>query len=531
MGEAMKPRPPDRQHGDRARRVSTGQRSAPKGGRGGGGPGDGGRAHDWYARHHPLRWRPLTWLLIDVDAFGVGFLVGLAVGYRRLSPLGSDAEEGVSMLVFFAIAGMLLLNVVIALSVSITQLLMRHRRSTTRSAHRLIWLPAPIALVLAGLFGNHLMFSWYAEERISEGPSLQVWRQLPSDSDGLGGDGDQVVNDVILSGARMVAVGSDGVVGTQDAAVWQAVGRTAWTRIRQDAFGGRGAQVMTDIAIGPSGLVAVGYEERGGDVDAAAWTTTDGRTWSRVPDDERILGGDGDQIVNGLESAGGRLVAVGSTGTGSNERAAVWISTDGAAWSRIDEHDMSGGTARTSMTSIDAGGSLIVAAGSGDSGDHAPIWTSTDGLTWSRVPDRSHVFAGARLSDVAVDGPDVVAVGNIGSDAAVWMSTRDGASWSRVPHDEFVFGGYAASRMNDVMFAGDAIVAGGATSWPTSPVGEVWISIDRATWSRVAHAGPMTSGSINAVTGVGERLVGVGAVFTQTSGRDGSVWITVRAVG
>ncbi len=69
--------------------------------------------HGW---PHPLRWRKLTWYIVAVDAFGVGFLVGLLVGYRRVSPLGAGAEEGVAMVVFLTVAIAFLLNVGLALA-------------------------------------------------------------------------------------------------------------------------------------------------------------------------------------------------------------------------------------------------------------------------------------------------------------------------------------------------------------------------------------------------------------------------------
>ena len=44
----------------------------------------------------------------------------------------------------------------------------------------------------------------------------------------------------------------------------------SWTRVESDAFGGSGDQSINDIAIGGPGLVAVGADGSGGDLDAAA---------------------------------------------------------------------------------------------------------------------------------------------------------------------------------------------------------------------------------------------------------------------
>ncbi len=45
--------------------------------------------------HHPLRWRRFTWSIIDVDHFGLGFVLGLIVGYNLLIPFSQDAQEGI----------------------------------------------------------------------------------------------------------------------------------------------------------------------------------------------------------------------------------------------------------------------------------------------------------------------------------------------------------------------------------------------------------------------------------------------------
>lgn len=488
-----------------------------------------------HGRYHPLRWRQFTWFIVHVEAFGAGFFVGLLIGYRLLSPLGSNAQEGVAMLLFFAVALAVLVTVVLAVACLITGLVTWQRRSGGEPVHRWIWLPAPIALVIGGLLGTQLIWGWYANERISDSPSLRVWSQLPADTTVFGGDGNQIMNDVILDGPAQVAVGSDGLAGGEDAAVWTSSDRRSWSRVPDQAvFGGEGAQVMSSVSAGPGGLVAVGYEAIEGDADAAVWTSLDGTTWSRVPHDERIFGGKGNQIMNDVTRAGSGLVAVGSSGPEGMEHAAVWISPDGVSWSRVpDDAAVFGGSGPTFMASVDAGASWIVAVGythAWTRGDPAPVWISRDGLTWSRVPDHEGVFGGAWLSGVAVGGSGIVSVGRVDTDAAVWTSPADRMRWSRVPHDEFVFGGYASSIMNSVIFSGSTMVVVGATSWPTSPVGEAWLSADGTTWSRVAHTGPMTPGMMNGVTGVGGRLVAVGLVVGDEAGPDASVWVTVREV-
>jgi hypothetical protein len=69
-----------------------------------------------------------------------------------------------------------------------------------------------------------------------------------------------------------------------------------WSRVPQDetVFGGEGEQRMRCVTAGGPGLVAVGWNgDRFADVpdfDALVWTSVDDITWSRVPHDEEVFG-------------------------------------------------------------------------------------------------------------------------------------------------------------------------------------------------------------------------------------------------
>ena len=66
-----------------------------------------------------------------------------------------------------------------------------------------------------------------------------------------------------------------------------------WSRVPHDeaVFGGEGAQMRSVIAGGP-GLVAIGVDESGGDQDGAVWTSPDGTTWSLSPTTRRSSAGE-----------------------------------------------------------------------------------------------------------------------------------------------------------------------------------------------------------------------------------------------
>ena len=258
--------------------------------------------------------------------------------------------------------------------------------------------------------------------------------------------------------------------------------------------------------------------------------------WTRVPHDETVFGGDGEQSMFGVTVGGPGLVAVGATGGWEGDGdAAVWTSPDGLTWSRVP-HDESvfGGANSQTMWDVTIGGPGLVAVGWDGQGilDDVPdvdaaIWTSPDGVTWSRVPHDEEVFGGAWINGVTVGGPGLVAVGGTegyftDGDAVVWTSV-DGITWSRVPHDETIFGGPQRQTMHDVVVGGPGLVAvgmnGGIGPWDNNPGANaaVWTSVDGITWSRVPHDesvfGTGGNPSMLGVTAGGPGLVAVGADY------------------
>ena len=181
---------------------------------------------------------------------------------------------------------------------------------------------------------------------------------------------------------------------------------SGWSRIPHDeaVFGDA---VMWGVTAGGPGLVAVGGESfwlyDPGDIhhivwasseyevgsgDAVVWTSPDGITWSRVPNDETVFGGDGEQQMLSVTAGGPGLVAVGFDGGLDNRGsdAAVWTSVDGIVWSRIPHVEaVFGGDGQQRMLSVTVGGPGLVAVGfdttlDADRAD-AAVWTSVDGIT------------------------------------------------------------------------------------------------------------------------------------------------------
>jgi hypothetical protein len=267
-------------------------------------------------------------------------------------------------------------------------------------------------------------------------PDGVTWTRVPHDEAVFGGTGSQAMNSVVAGGPGLVAVGNDVSADRWDAAVWTSPDGLSWTRVPHDeaVFGGTGSQRMNSVVAGGPGLVAVGLDSSGYDSAAVVWTSPDGLTWTRIPHNVAVFGGAGWQRMNSVVAGGPGLVAIGSDESGGDTDAAAWTSPDGLTWTRVP-HDEAvfGGTGSQEMMSVVAGGPGLVAIGYEVSGydSIAVVWTSPDGLTWTRVP-HNEIFGGAGshlLRSVAAVGSELVAVGYDESggdrDAAVWRWAHD----------------------------------------------------------------------------------------------------------
>jgi hypothetical protein len=384
-----------------------------------------------------------------------------------------------------------------------------------------------------------------------------VWAQIRDEEGALGGPGGQGIKGMAAGGPGLVAVGVASLGDDRDAAVWTSPDGLTWTRVPHDEanLGGPNWESMNAVTAGGPGLVAVGVASLGDDSDAAVWTSPDGLTWTRVPHDEVIFGGDRRQVMNAVVAGGPGLVAVGydEAGAGRDESggaatdAAVWTSADGLTWTRIPHDEAAlGGHNSQGMNGVAAGGPGLVAVGYDNAAEgragldsNAAVWTSPDGITWTRVPD-DQVFGNYRwqmMNAVTLGGPGLVAVGYDGAvtsyDAAVWTSP-DGVTWTRVPHDEEVFGNHRWQMMNAVAAGGPGLVAVGVEFGAHDPDATVWTSPDGVTWTRVPHdktvLGGFSSQGMNTVMAGGPGVVAAGndtaMVGWVPRDSDAAVWVS-----
>ena len=410
-----------------------------------------------------------------------------------------------------------------------------------RRHHRWIVVAAAAAAVLVLVGGVAWLFRVSGSDRPvattppTETPSSYRWSRVPDDKG--------VLEDTVAFGGGMrdVTVGGPGLVAVGEAddgtAVWTSVDGMTWSRAPHDESVFGGANAIWSVTRGGPGLVAVGGQsgpehERDED-EAAVWTSVDGIIWFRVPHDEAVFGGEGQQQMMSVTAGGPGLVAVGWDTSGDTPDAAVWTSVDGITWSRVP-HDEAvfGGQGEQQMNGVTVGGPGLVAVGSdgflefdkGQLTDYddftgvAAVWTSVDGLTWSRVPTEEAVFGGAGnqwMNAVTSSGSGLVAVGGDWSSAvhhaAVWTSV-DGITRSRVPNHEAVFGGGEHDQlMLSVTPSSSGLVAVGRAWAPSSdPGASVWTSDDGITWSWIGYDQAVFGSEDNS-----SFLLSDGPVFTE----------------
>ena len=362
------------------------------------------------------------------------------------------------------------------------------------------------------------------------------WEAAVADG-GFGGPGYQRMQDVASFSGGLVGVGAD----SGSAAVWFSPDGLLWSRVpgNEAAFSDDLELFIIDVTAGAPGIVAVGqqWDRRGAvsDLDAAAWHSEDGRTWSRSDPDG--LGGAGDQQMRAVVAAGPGFVAAGYE-LHDEYDAAVWVSPDGVSWSRSAGNGVLEGPGDRQIWDLAASAEVILAVGSVDG--RAAVWTSVDGTEWARVDEWAdpEEAAGEMLA-VVEGGPGWVAVGRVSVpedaagytrafDAVVWTSP-DAIRWSRVPEDRGVFGGRGDQVMLSVAAGEFGVVAVGWEGSGVSSDTVVWWSPDGQAWIRGIPTFPgedVSFFAFDSVIAAGPGLVAVGRqVIAGMVEEDAAVWV------
>lgn len=325
---------------------------------------------------------------------------------------------------------------------------------------------------------------------------------------------------VTAGGPGFVAVGrgclNDGAGNLVrcEAVVWTSTDGHAWQRAPASDATDIGTWItmsgpengMFDVAAGSPGVVAIGYSARPA-FDSAVWFSPDGTSWERLA---APLGTAGRAVLRPQAVAwtGDRFVIVGEDRTGgptdatdfatARARAAVWTSTDGRSWSRVEDGaaldvggfiDTSEDPGSGGMADVVAGPDGLIAVGStcttSPAGCRPAAWTSTDGSTWQRASLPADITGW--LGSIAVSRNGYVAVGGGGCSGsradrpagcpALVLTSSDGRSWLQQSSPQ-------PGDLREIATIGDRLYA-------TAPDGPVllWASADGTTWSAATLVG------------------------------------------
>ena len=325
-------------------------------------------------------------------------------------------------------------------------------------------------------------------------------------------------------------------------AVWRGAPHLRWSPVEDSSFRGPGSQRATDaVEFGDGDIVLVGWDESGGDFDAAAWVRPSASTdWVEAGIEAQGPSGQLDQQIRDVARLGQTLLAVGWTSTDEDSDAAMWASRRGRSWTFVEgapsheegDQEIAGATASTA--------GIVVAGGwsEGDDGDRdAAVWVTRTPTYLHRVRGQTSLGGSGdqQINAVIQASNGFVAVGEETVDgdtnAAVWRS-RDGRDWERV-NDPTTFGGRGQQRMFCVTVSDLGFIAAGSDQTdPDHWDAAVWTSIDGVNWERSRSVGSQ----MTALTDIGDQeikallpfeggIMAVGSERAPGEDWDARVWI------
>ncbi len=264
------------------------------------------------------------------------------------------------------------------------------------------------------------------------------WVSVPHDPDVFG---PAAMTGIASHGGTLVAVGFevDAVTSMGRPLAWWSVDRIGWQRAEIEADNAE----LFGVSSANGLVVAVGRSDNAG----AIWTSTDGADWTPVAAPKGVFDLAANTTISAVVPYRDGFVAVGQeiltevtdgleTGYEHDEfsRAAVWVSSDGFSWTRIEDPSF-GGSGFTQMQDVATNGTTVVAVGRVSLSETRSVpkaWYSEDGRSWQAAPiddDSDHAFMSTVTSDgqfYSAAGGDLASGHQTG---AAWLS--DGPSWER----------------------------------------------------------------------------------------------------
>jgi len=260
-----------------------------------------------------------------------------------------------------------------------------------------------------------------------EPETMALWHS----TDGLGWTRQEIEGDLDPTGVYLAAiVGVEGgwvaignTINGQQSQLWTSEDGSNWKLIDGDQAGLASAR-LSDLAVGPDGLVAVGtVDGQDGTFDGGIWTSSDGRSWQRVGADDQILAGEGETQLHAVVAHAGGLFITGLYGStqdrqkceqlgvataGSDPpRTALscasgiehhWVLREGHAWERIDPMQAPGEHPIEFRVVVAGGPGLIVLGESSPpASPDTALFSSRDGRQWTALRPRQPVGNGVAI--------------------------------------------------------------------------------------------------------------------------------------
>jgi hypothetical protein len=280
---------------------------------------------------------------------------------------------------------------------------------------------------------------WHSEAAIWVSADGRSWERV-GDASTFPGD-DPYFTDVAAGPDGLTAIGYEGF-GTADPFVWTSSDGAEWVR----------AEVPGATLAFEDGVLAFGWDGQ----NTLVWVSGDGAAWTPADDDTLLAGDDGPVAFYDVAATGSGLVAVGAIGyddpqVSPAKHGAIWVSADGFEWEEV-AGPWTDGVTTFERVSTDPESGRMLAFG------WEAAWWSDDGLAWqeTEAPDGPPPPA----SEASWDGDRVVVVGTAwGSLAAAWVSDDGGRTLYPVESS----GAFEGSQpdMADIVQFGDGFVAVG----------------------------------------------------------------------
>ncbi|GAA4597273.1 hypothetical protein GCM10023194_71630 [Planotetraspora phitsanulokensis] len=343
------------------------------------------------------------------------------------------------------------------------------------------------------------------------------------------------VGRVVGGGGRWLAVGNDvsGWAGQAARGMWVSVDGRAWTAVDPEGLAAFGSQDrIADVARTASGFVAVGAAAlKNGTIGPVAWTSPDGRTWTRAGEigtPDKVRG------MRAVVARGDQVVALADPGPGDSGSVILRSADGGRTWSR---------TAST-LASVQPEPGALTAAGNGyvlvplrqrSAAGEVTVYCSPEGARWSECGTIGGLGSeGTGVRGLASSSAGVAAVVESAWETYAVYTSADGRKWAKKANLGEIPGTLRGLTITDaglVVAGGDKRGAGDVENLPvlmTAGDGKDPRSVPLGSVAGLSHLARDTADV--AVSGGAFVAVGSanGDAAIWTSGNNGANWTDAR---